>query len=349
MTETVPKTEPEAEPETATDTAQGLPFETVPLTPAGDLGAEFNVVAGVFKKLPDSLKETIGQLLDAEADVSEPRMGSFSKDDLVAAIDPTQVCITHATFTKGIGGESFLIAKNDTVKAFVEIILGAPVETEGGDLSAESLDAFRELASQICGKVNLSFSEIAGGTVSTGALALFDKESQDLAELVPQGKSFCAELKVSAPDKLDGDILFIYSTDCVEQLAAAEKAASAPIDEAAPEEASEAQSAPEVPLAKAPPARPEVGAEANERLKVIMNMEIPVHVRFGETQMLIKDILQLGTGSIIELNKAVDTPVDLVVNEDLVIARGEVVVVESNFAVRITEVKSKAYRIKGLG
>ncbi len=90
-------------------------------------------------------------------------------------------------------------------------------------------------------------------------------------------------------------------------------------------------------------------AEIDERLNVIMDMEMPVHVRFGETQMHIKDLLQLGAGSIIELNKSVDAPVELVVNEDLVIAKGEVVVVESNFAIRITEVKSKAYRIKGLG
>ena len=169
---------------------------------------------------------------------------------------------------------------------------------------------------------------------------------QCLAELVPQGESFCAELTVSAPGKLDGAVLFIYSAESVEQLAAAaEKAASGPpIDETPAEpQPSEAEAGPEA------PAPPEAESATEERLKVIMNMEIPVHVRFGETQMHIKDILQLGTGSIIELNKAVDTPVDLVVNEDLVIARGEVVVVESNFAVRITEVKSKAYRIKGLG
>ncbi len=334
------------EPETAQDT----PFVTVPLTPAGELGAEFSVVASIFKKLPDLLKETIGQILDAESDVSEPRMGSFSRDDIVAAIDPTQVCIAHATFTKGIGGASFFVAKSETAKALNELILSTKTESEKGELSAETLSAFLDLANQICRKVNLSFSEVAGGTVSTGALELFDKESQDLAELVPQGESFCAELNVSVPDKLDGDILFIYSADAVEQLAAAGKAASEPSIDETPAEAQppEAQP-PETESAPEAPAPPEAKSETNERLKVIMSMEIPIHVRFGETQMYIKDILQLGTGSIIELNKAVDTPVDLVVNEDLVIARGEVVVVESNFAVRITEVKSKAYRIKGLG
>ncbi|HUT03491.1 MAG TPA: FliM/FliN family flagellar motor switch protein [bacterium] len=329
------------EPETAQDT----PFVTVPLTPAGELGAEFSIVAGIFKKLPDLLKETIGQILDAETDVSEPRMGSFSRDDLVAAIDPTQVCIVHATFTKGIGGASFFVAKSDTARAFIELIPSTPVEGEKEEPSAESLDAFLELANQIYGKVNLILSEVAGGTVSTGALGLFDKESQDLAELVPQGESFCAELNVSAPDKLDGAVLFIYSADSVEQLAAAAESPPEPFSDeiTAEAQASEAESAPEA------PAPPEAELETDERLKVIMSMEIPIHVRFGETQMYIRDILQLGTGSIIELNKAVDTPVDLVVNEDLVIARGEVVVVESNFAVRITEVKSKTYRIKGLG
>ena len=357
-------------------------FLTLPLAPEGELGPQFDVISGVFQKLPDVLKETLGIILGAEIDVSEPKMASFSQEELASAIDPAAVCLVHTTFSKGIEGASFIIAKNDTARALVEIILGAPVEGEDEGLSADSMDAFLELVNQICGKVNLSFSEVVGSTVSTGTFTAFDKESQELSVLLPDGASFCVELGVSAADsadvastateavadeqatvaksaKLDGAVFFLYSASAVEQLTAASEASAGPsIDDIIAEAQAEESEVKAPGLASEPS---EVAAEADlsaiasaeaemdERLKVIMDMEMPVHVRFGETQMYIRDLLQLGAGSIIELNKTVDTPVDLVVNEDLVIAKGEVVVVESNFAIRITEVKSKAYRIKGLG
>jgi flagellar motor switch protein FliN/FliY len=64
--------------------------------------------------------------------------------------------------------------------------------------------------------------------------------------------------------------------------------------------------------------------------------------------MLIRELLEVGTGSIVELQKAAGEPVEVLVNGRL-IARGEVVVVEDNFAVRITEILSPAERIQRLG
>ena len=324
-------------------------FLTLPLAPEGELEPQYDVISGVFQKLTDVLKETLGIILGAEIEVSEPKMASFSKEELASAIDPETVCIVHTTFSKGIEGASFLFAKNDAARALVEIILGAPVEDEDKGLSADSMDAFLELVNQICGKVNLSFSEVTGGAVSTGTFAAFDKEAQELSELLPDGDAFCVELGVSVVDKLEGAVFFLYSASAVEQLTAAGKASAGPsIDDIIAEAQAEGPEGAE-PGLESEPSQVGEEAEMDERLKVIMDMEMPIRVRFGETQMHIRDLLQLGAGSIIELNKTVDTPVDLVVNDDLVIAKGEVVVVESNFAIRITEVKSKAYRIKGLG
>jgi len=324
-------------------------FLTLPLAPEGELGPQYDVISGVFQKLPEVLKETLGIILGAEIEVSEPKMASFSKEELVSAIDPAIGCLVHTTFSKGIEGASFLFAKNDAATALVELILGAPLEGEGEGLSADSMDAFLELVNQIYGKVNLSFSEVTGSAVSTGTLTAFDKDSQELSELIPDGAAFCVELGVSVADKLDGTVFFLYSASAVEQLAAVGEASAGPsIEDIIAEAQAQESEAPAAALGSQPSG---VAAESeiDERLNVIMDMEMPVHVRFGETQIRIRDLLQLGAGSIIELNKTVDTPVDLVVNEDLVIAKGEVVVVEANFAIRITEVKSKAYRIKGLG
>ena len=88
--------------------------------------------------------------------------------------------------------------------------------------------------------------------------------------------------------------------------------------------------------------------EELKNLEMILDIEVPVYVRVGTAKMLLEDVLKLGIGSVIELDKNIDEPVDLIVN-DKVIARGEIVVIDSNFALRITEIETKAERIKKLG
>jgi flagellar motor switch protein FliN/FliY len=96
----------------------------------------------------------------------------------------------------------------------------------------------------------------------------------------------------------------------------------------------------------APTATSKYGYE-DTNIELLLDVELPIAVRIGTTQMRLVDIMRLGLGSIIELEKMVDDPVEVLVNEKLV-ARGEVVVCDSNFAVRITEVETKAERIKSL-
>jgi flagellar motor switch protein FliN len=87
---------------------------------------------------------------------------------------------------------------------------------------------------------------------------------------------------------------------------------------------------------------------ANVNLDLIMDVELPISVRFGQTTMLLEDILKLGHGSVIELDKLAEEPVDLLVNGRL-LARGEVVVADGHYAIRITQVESPAERIRSLG
>ncbi len=89
-------------------------------------------------------------------------------------------------------------------------------------------------------------------------------------------------------------------------------------------------------------------AAGNSNINLLMDVELPVTIRIGSTEMKLIDIMRLGLGSIIELEKLVDDPVEVLVNDTLV-AKGEVVVYDSNFAIRITQVESRADRIRSLG
>ncbi|HHT9111923.1 MAG TPA: flagellar motor switch protein FliN [Candidatus Wunengus sp. YC65] len=88
--------------------------------------------------------------------------------------------------------------------------------------------------------------------------------------------------------------------------------------------------------------------EGRRNLGLILDISVPVSVELGHTNMLIKDILALSQGSIVELDKVAGTPVDLFVRGKL-LAQGEVVVVEENFGVKITNICGSEELVKNLG
>ncbi|MEE8422983.1 MAG: flagellar motor switch protein FliN [Thermodesulfobacteriota bacterium] len=83
-------------------------------------------------------------------------------------------------------------------------------------------------------------------------------------------------------------------------------------------------------------------------LDMIMDIPVVLSVELGRTKMLINEILQLGQGSIIELQKMAGEPMEILINEKLM-ARGEVVVVNDKFGIRLTDIVSPMDRIKQLG
>ncbi len=88
--------------------------------------------------------------------------------------------------------------------------------------------------------------------------------------------------------------------------------------------------------------------EHGEReLDFILDIPLELSVELGKTKMLVNDLLQLGQGSIIELNKLAGEPLEVYINRKL-IARGEVVVVNEKFGVRLTDVITPIDRVKSL-
>lgn len=76
-------------------------------------------------------------------------------------------------------------------------------------------------------------------------------------------------------------------------------------------------------------------------LDVVLDVPVKLTVELGACQMPMRDVLQLASGSVVQLDKVADTPVDLFVNQKR-IARGEVVVVEDRFGIKITEILTGA-------
>jgi flagellar motor switch protein FliN len=94
-----------------------------------------------------------------------------------------------------------------------------------------------------------------------------------------------------------------------------------------------------------PAAQPATALPAN--LDLLLEVELPVVVTFGRTQLPLKDVLKLSSGSIVELNRLANEPVEVLIN-NCVIARGEVVVVDGNYGIRVTEIVSRQERIRSI-
>ncbi len=90
------------------------------------------------------------------------------------------------------------------------------------------------------------------------------------------------------------------------------------------------------------------GKNVKRNIDLLMDVNLPISIELGRTKMSISDILALGPGSVVELNKLAGEPIDLLVNQKIV-AKGEVVVIDENFGVRITQLMTPEERLKALG
>lgn len=89
------------------------------------------------------------------------------------------------------------------------------------------------------------------------------------------------------------------------------------------------------------------GEVSTRRLDLLLDVPLDVTVELGRSRMTIQDLLALSPGAVIELDKIAGEPLDIVVNDRL-IARGEAVVINDKFGIRITDIISKAERIARL-
>lgn len=91
----------------------------------------------------------------------------------------------------------------------------------------------------------------------------------------------------------------------------------------------------------------EINNEKDEKIQRLLDVEMDIVVRFGEKNVQLRDIVRYGIGTLIELDRTVDDPVELLVN-GFPLARGEVVVVDGYYGVRITDIGTPEERSQSL-
>jgi len=286
----------------------------------------------------------------------KPQDGDILDHAGIAALHQSPVVYVKAHYTKGMTGVILFALPLKEGTMLVDLMLGGD-GTPSQELAGDSRDALAETFNQIMGSANQALSDLAGETLSISNVEIFAPQGGDpaaLEELLGPGPF--SDLPLETAQESLSTLIHVLIPDLLVQqmkrkLGLGEPApAPAPAPEAHAPAPAAAAPRPAAPAAPAPaPAQAQRAAAPVDtgNLDLLMDIELPLMVRMGQTEMQLGDLLKLTPGSILELNRAADAPVELLVNSKL-IAKGEVVVVDGNFAFRITEIESTDTRIRSL-
>jgi flagellar motor switch protein FliN/FliY len=190
---------------------------------------------------------------------------------------------------------------------------------------AEVRNTWFEIVGQSLGAMARSLTAVFGHEVTTDA-GVERAAGHDIGGW--------ASVSFQFPDTAPPPLLIAFSVRLLSALAAPpgpDNSAGREVDEPAGADAA----APAAPLAH------------SRTMDLLLDVDLPVSISFGKTQLALKDVLKLTTGSIVELNRGVNDQVEVLVNQCL-IARGEVVVVEGNYGVRIQQIASRQDRLRSM-
>lgn len=209
--------------------------------------------------------------------------------------------------------------------AIGELMMGEEEISGKEEMDDDDLDATKETISNVVG----SFSTALGG----------QKEMPNLSFSVDNLEFLSSSDNVSFEGLTK---LFIYSTklqNITDQIVFAfDSTVSKALSEDEEEE----------PTASSQSAQtPSLNADEMKNIPLIMDVKLPIRVRIGSKKMLLKDVLNMDIGSVVELNQLANDPLEILVG-DKVIAMGEVVIVDGNFGVQITEIGTKKERLEQL-
>ena len=304
--------------------------------------------AECLKKYADKMAETqsdmIGTYLGETVKV-EGRAPSATTAEALATKISGNVVISSFSYEGGLKGRSILLFSEKDACKIGGTMVGEADAEEFSDLIK---DAFKEICNTISGNLNTSLSGEVGQSVSIKDIDLEMKEfgAGILEETLGSSKMYgLVAYSLQIGEGNASECWQVFS----EELLASMKALIAPPEpEPAPAPAAAPASPQAAPVEFEPLAQESSTAPGPANLELIMDIGLDIGVELGRTNMKIRDILNLGSGSVVELDKLAGEPVDLLVN-DVIFAKGEVVVIDENFGVRITEILTLQERIKTLG
>ena len=262
-----------------------------------------------------------GSIFSAFADVLSQVSGQPWKTEAVPAVT-TETDVEVGFQCQGTAHGPFAFSMSvATAVRLAKLLTGEPVPESAGQLSGDDREALEELLRQVVGiaatiaegdfgKLELSF---------VGRSTTAPDDEQFPFSLAAQGETLCLQVCVGR--------------ELQESLRPASESTGAELTASHP-----------APLSATSVGALTQAAIREGNLELLWDVALSLTLRFGQRELLLKEILELSPGAVIELDRQVDEPVDLLL-ERKVIARGEVVIVDGNYGLRITEVASAAEKL----
>ncbi|HEY2545812.1 MAG TPA: FliM/FliN family flagellar motor switch protein [Candidatus Acidoferrum sp.] len=250
--------------------------------------------------------------------------------DPVSAPAPTSqefeslVCIRF-TGGEAIKGELLWVAEKPAALQLAQLLMSEPPDPSA-EFGENQRDAFAELLRQVSGQVATAWKAESGAVIE-----LIFQPTVEPAPVTAQS----ATLRLKGDKFSEISLRLFLDEDLCGALGALPAPEPAPA-QAPPTTSKQVIEAADLPDVPPPPPRT---TPLPSNLALVLDVELQATIRFGERQMLLRDIFGLMPGAVVELDHMVNEPAQLLVAGRLV-ARGEVVVVDGNFGLRITEVAS---------
>lgn len=326
---------------------------------------------------------TLYTLLGHKVNITTPRVTITTWDEMSKEYPMPYVGV-GVEYTNGLIGSNLLIMKENDVKIITDLMMGGDGSNTECELSDLHLSAISEAMNQMVGSSATSMSSLFDKRIDISppkAFMMYLNEGKNYINQDGSQKIVKVAFSMIIGNLIDSEIMqllpFKFAKDLVENLLkASAPPPPSPKAEKAPQMArqdygvqNEPRNTPppqaaynntyhEEPNQYAAPHREPVDVHpaqfqqfdenriSGERKNISLIMDVPlqVTVELGRTQRVIKDILEFSPGSIIELDKLAGEPVDILVNNKI-IAKGEVVVIDESFGVRITDIINPSKRL----
>ena len=315
-------------------------------------GIDPEFLRGLFKLICDQASSVVSTVLSKNADfkimnIEVAEANSIEQDLLVDTLDVKVGVENDLT-----GNFYYMISKEITATLSDLMMMGDGTAA----FDEEHKDALSELVNQIMGSVNTTMTEEYRTTLSFSQADLsvveqnydFDSRGGVVAKISVKIEEISDSIIYLLADKKLCETFIAHTQGSNEESVDTPSGASV-------ESAPSTSSVPEfTPNELAAPAATSGGgggglfeSSGNRVLDMLLDVPLNMTIELGRTQMSIRRILEMGPGSIIELDRFAGEPVDLLVNNK-VVARGEVVVVDENFGIRIVSLVTPEERIKFL-
>jgi len=324
-----------------------------------------------------SAATTLSILLSRRVSITTPRV-SISSVNKIKQEYPLPFLVIEVGYTHGLSGSNLLAIRDQDALIISDLMMGGDGANPPAELNELYMSAVSEAMNQMMGAVATSMSTVFRKKIDiappTCNLLDFASEGSIGSLENPDDSIVQVAFRMEVEDLIDSEIMQLVSISVAKDLVAnllnsvqppaappaPPKAAAA----AAPQAPQPMAAAPQPnmsyqqqPMAAAPMmaqyAQPPLNATVqpvqftpltaasipgfDANIGLIMDVPLQVTVELGRTRKLIREILELGPGSVVELDKLAGEPVDILANGKL-IAKGEVVVIDENFGVRITEI-----------